>query len=152
MAEGGYPMDGTWMTKAEIAAVRRTSIASADRFIRRQGWRRQPGNDGKVRVLVPPAGLEPSKFHHPTDSSTSGPTVSKPAALRPPDRTAAYEAAVEAWRGRAELAEGRVAAAEGRADRAEQRADRAEAELSALRQDQARRGVLARLRAAWRRK
>lgn len=45
--------DGTWLTKAEIARVRGITIASAYRLIRRQGWRRQPGNDGKIRVLVP---------------------------------------------------------------------------------------------------
>jgi hypothetical protein len=50
MSDGG---DGTWMTKREIAAVRRISIASADRLIRRHGWRKQPGNDGRVRTYVP---------------------------------------------------------------------------------------------------
>ena len=46
--------DGVWLTKADIARVRGITIASAYRLIRRQGWRRQPGNDGKIRVLVPP--------------------------------------------------------------------------------------------------
>jgi hypothetical protein len=44
---------GAWMTKTELARARRISIASVDRLIRRKGWRRQPGNDGRVRVLVP---------------------------------------------------------------------------------------------------
>jgi hypothetical protein len=47
-----------WMTKAEQqAGVRRICIASAYRLIRRKGWRRQPGNDGRVRVLVPSEAL-----------------------------------------------------------------------------------------------
>jgi hypothetical protein len=50
---------GTWLTKAELAHVRRISIASATRLIRRQGWRRQPGNDGRVRVLVPEDWMHP---------------------------------------------------------------------------------------------
>jgi hypothetical protein len=48
---------GVWLTKAEFAARRQISQASADRLIRRQGWRRQPGNDGRVRVLVPEGAL-----------------------------------------------------------------------------------------------
>jgi len=41
------------MTYAELAAVRGTSQASAERLVRRRGWPRQVGNDGVVRVLVP---------------------------------------------------------------------------------------------------
>jgi hypothetical protein len=44
---------GTWMSKVELAAVRGISVASAYRLIRRQGWRRLPGNDGRVRAYVP---------------------------------------------------------------------------------------------------
>ncbi len=42
-----------WMTKAELATARGISVESADRLIRRQGWRKVPGNDGRARVLVP---------------------------------------------------------------------------------------------------
>ena len=42
------------MTYAELAAVRGTSQASAQRLVRRKHWPRQVGNDGVVRVLVPP--------------------------------------------------------------------------------------------------
>src|SRR4051812_4128029 len=52
------PADGIWMTKAELAAARIISTASADRLIRRHGWRKQPGNDGRVRVLVPRTWVE----------------------------------------------------------------------------------------------
>jgi hypothetical protein len=62
-----------WMTKAELARVRRISVASADRLIRRQGWRRQPGNDGRVRVLVPPSWASKSQSN-PTDTEPPDPT------------------------------------------------------------------------------
>ena len=52
------PADGIWMSKAELAAARTISTASADRLIRRHGWRKQPGNDGRVRVLVPRTWVE----------------------------------------------------------------------------------------------
>ena len=41
------------MTYAEIAESRRISVSSAERLVRRRVWRRQVGNDGIVRVLVP---------------------------------------------------------------------------------------------------
>jgi hypothetical protein len=70
----GSPDDGgTWLTKAELARVRRISVASADRLIRRQGWRRQPGNDGRVRVLVPSDWIKPGAGN-PTDRESQNPT------------------------------------------------------------------------------
>ena len=41
------------MTYAELATVRATSQASAQRLVRRKHWPRQVGNDGVVLVLVP---------------------------------------------------------------------------------------------------
>lgn len=45
--------DGIWMTKAEFAAARRISLGTANRLIRQRRWKRQPGDDGLTRVLVP---------------------------------------------------------------------------------------------------
>jgi hypothetical protein len=45
--------DSVWMTKAEFAAARRISLGSANRLIRQRRWERQPGDDGRIRVLVP---------------------------------------------------------------------------------------------------
>jgi hypothetical protein len=59
---------GTWMTKRELAAARRISIASADRLVRRMKWRKQPGNDGRARVLVPTDWASGPK-DEPTDQS-----------------------------------------------------------------------------------
>ena len=41
------------MTYAELAESRRISVSSAERLVRRRHWRRQVGNDGVVRILVP---------------------------------------------------------------------------------------------------
>src|SRR5690242_5961716 len=73
ISAGREPTDGVWMTKAQLAAVRRISVASADRLIRRQGWRKHPGNDGRARVLVPPTWL-PSRPTGPTDEPLGDPT------------------------------------------------------------------------------
>ena len=57
------PRDGpetvTWMSYAELGRLRGTSAASAKRFANRKRWRKQPGNDGTVRVAVPPGGTVP---------------------------------------------------------------------------------------------
>jgi hypothetical protein len=45
------PADGQCLTLTELGRARGISKASAARLVRR--WRRQPGNDGHVRVLVP---------------------------------------------------------------------------------------------------
>jgi hypothetical protein len=49
------------MTYAELALVRGTSQASAERLVRRRHWPRQVGNDGVVRVLVPLAEAKNAK-------------------------------------------------------------------------------------------
>lgn len=45
--------EGVWMTNAELATARRISIGSASRLVRQRRWERQPGDDGRTRVLVP---------------------------------------------------------------------------------------------------
>jgi hypothetical protein len=71
MRDGQSDGDGRWMTKREIAAVRGISIASADRLVRRHGWRKQPGNDGRVRTYVPSDWAEP-KSADPPDIRSDG--------------------------------------------------------------------------------
>lgn len=121
--------DGRWLTYDEIAAVRGTQRVGAIRWVQRHKWRRQPGNDGLVRVLVPPNALTPT-----TPPRRSTPTVT-------PDSAAAFTSAVAAIK---EAHAGEVAALRehltARAEQAEQgreaadaRADRAEATLSAER-------------------
>jgi hypothetical protein len=67
--------NGVWMTKADLAGVRRISVASADRLIRRQGWRKEPGNDGRARVLVPRTWVGPRR-PGPADRTAADPTDS----------------------------------------------------------------------------
>jgi hypothetical protein len=113
----------------EDTAVRRISVASADRLIRRQGWRKHPGNDGRARVLVPRTWAEPrhgiptdaarskptDQNDHPTDTPPADPTDKPP---DPTDKTfviSVLQAAVEAQSKRADRAE---AEAESLAERA----------------------------------
>lgn len=49
----------------EIAEARGISRTSAIRLVQRKGWRRQPGNDGTVRVMVPPTELNANKADAP---------------------------------------------------------------------------------------
>jgi hypothetical protein len=56
-AMDGTSEDGRWLTYAELAELRGISKASATRMSFRHKWRRQAGNDGTVRVLVPPSAL-----------------------------------------------------------------------------------------------
>ncbi len=48
------------MTVAELARERGISAQSAARLVRRKRWRRIPGNDGDIRVLVPDGGSDKS--------------------------------------------------------------------------------------------
>jgi hypothetical protein len=136
--------DGVWMTKAQLAALRRISVASADRLIRRQGWRKHPGNDGRARVLVPRTWAEPrhngptdqpqakptDKSDRPTDGLTVSPTDTLP---DPTDKTlviSVLQAAVEAQSKRADRAE---AEAERQAERAALAEEQREQSLADLR-------------------
>ena len=55
-----------WLTYAELGQVRGISTASATRLAFRRKWRRQPGNDGIVRVAVP-AGEDQPRSDKPHD-------------------------------------------------------------------------------------
>jgi hypothetical protein len=133
------PTDGVWMTKAQLAAVRRISVASADRLIRRQGWRKHPGNDGRARVLVPRTWAE-RQGASPTVSSPADPAVSpqdrptdKP--IHPTDirRTiSALEGALAALRDQLARAEKRAESAETRADQAQNQANTLHERLETL--------------------
>ncbi len=137
------PSDGVWMTKAQLAAVRRISVASADRLNRRQGWLKHPGNDGRARGLVPRAWVEPRSGSptdaahdeptdmraNPTDNAASHPMDTAPG---PTDRAfviSALQATVEAQTKRAERAEVEANRQADRAARAEEQREQALADL-----------------------
>ncbi len=148
--------EGQWLTLADLGRARGISKASAARLVRRHKWRRQAGNDGRVRVLVPPDALE--------DSPADSPQVSPADMSR---AISAFEAAIAASGERAQADAAMLATLQVLLDEAKSRCDRAEARADALtdlvdmlkaetervRQAEAERrarGRLARLRAAWR--
>jgi hypothetical protein len=45
--------DGSWMTYGQLAEARQIGRRAAVRLAQRHHLRRQPGNDGSVRVWVP---------------------------------------------------------------------------------------------------
>lgn len=57
VADADTTADARWLTYGELAAVRGIARLSAERLARRMRWRRQSGNDGFARVLVPVAFL-----------------------------------------------------------------------------------------------
>jgi hypothetical protein len=69
------------MTYAELAAVRGISRHAAETLVRRRKWLKQIGNDGVVRVLVPPdeAPLRrPRRQRVTTNTDCGPPSVSPP--------------------------------------------------------------------------
>src|ERR1700712_1311627 len=63
------------MTYADIEAEMGLKPASARQLVRRNGWRRVPGNDGRTRIEVPVEELErhlKSPVETPVDEEESG--------------------------------------------------------------------------------
>lgn len=56
---GDDTSDGQWVTYGELAKARNIERRAAVRLAQRRRWRRQAGNDGLARVLVPPDWLKP---------------------------------------------------------------------------------------------
>jgi hypothetical protein len=116
---------GQWMTYGEIAAARGTSRIAAVRLVQRHKWRRQAGNDGKARALVPPDMVQPERVIPPdVASNTAGDVTGHDQLLA--GAIAALEDAVQVLREQLERSEA------GRADE-RQRADRAESARTELR-------------------
>ena len=110
---------GEWMTYDQIAEARGTAKIGAIRWVQRHRLRRQPGNDGMVRILV-----DPTMLPQTGPQRRSTPTVTPDGAVL-----------VEAANRRADEANKRADAALALADRAGDRADRAEARAEELRRD-----------------
>jgi hypothetical protein len=135
--------DGAWLTYAEMANQCGISLRAAVRRTQRQRLRRQPGNDGKVRVLVPRDMLEPSQRA----------SQDKVRSDRAGDARDALRTAIEALKGEnaaqtSLIAELRIGLEQARAESQEAR----EALAELRRADDARKalGRWARLRRAWR--
>ena len=127
--------DSRWMTFAELAKARGISRLSAERLVRRHKWRRQPGNDGRTRVLVPSGSLKADERKTDRESDRGRLLAIVQTAL----------AAQERAESRAVVAETSLAAALARADSAETALAAREAELA-----KRKRGFLARLSHSWR--
>jgi hypothetical protein len=56
-----YPV-GQWLTYADAAKLLRIAPESVQRRAQREGWQRQPGNDGRARVLVPVQAVPAPKY------------------------------------------------------------------------------------------
>jgi dsDNA-specific endonuclease/ATPase MutS2 len=168
---GDVGNDVRWMSYAELGQVRGISTASATRLAFRRKWRRQSGNDGTVRVAVPIDEAKPQKAREDKDDDRADITRAV-TALETAVSTLRDQ--FEHERGRAERAEQAREAERTRADRAEEEQTRLETvleteqtarasaeavaaeardEVSKLRQaeqDRRARGLLGRLRGAWR--
>jgi hypothetical protein len=167
------PVDGRWMTHAELAQARGISTASAIKLALRHRWRKQKDNRGTLRCLVPTEFTNPNRDTGAVAAADGG--VDASAAI------AALQAAVTMLgdqltheRTRADTAQTRLddlqaklvdtqaelAAAMEVADRssaeleaAQMALSEAQADAAELRQAEAARagkGRLARLRQAWR--
>jgi chromosome segregation ATPase len=131
---------GRWMTYDELAEVRGIKRIGAVRLVQRYKWRRQAGNDGRARVLVPHDALEKVRG---TDASTdaghddagtgAGSAAGTDNVLLA-GALSALEDAVLALREQLDASNARAERAE--ADRADERlrADRAETAVAAERQ------------------
>jgi hypothetical protein len=173
MDDGGTTGEaGRWLSYAELAELRGITRKAAARLTLRHRWRRQPGNDGAVRVWVPDADMthRQTPRHEPT---ATPPDMTAPLAVIEAALTAANERASAAF-AIAERTLSQLADADARADRAEARADdlrtsldtiqhamdhanaeaqqaaRAADALRAADADRKARGLLTRLRSAWR--
>jgi hypothetical protein len=70
--------EGKWLTYDEIASLRGIGRESAIKLVHRTKWRRQKGNDGSARILVPPNLLTPStRKRSPDNSSGHSPEFSR---------------------------------------------------------------------------
>ena len=92
--QGDAAADGVWMTYGELAQARGVKRSTAIRFALRQQWRKQPGNDGLARVLVPTEMAKPADR---VRDVRQAPTGDDPADV-PLAHLAAFEAALAALR------------------------------------------------------
>ena len=125
--------NGVWMTYGEIAIVRGIKRVAAIRLVQRHKWRKQAGNDGLARILVPPEWAKPGD-RAPRDivpdvtddvvRDDGGDVVRVINAL---------ETSIASLAERAEVAERRADQAESRADRAEHGRDAERARADVLR-------------------
>ena len=119
--------DAKWLTFAELALARGINEPSARKLVRRHKWRRQTGNQGIVRTLVPAEALDRPRDDPGTDLAhdpRSDPSDEPRAII-------ALEAAITALREQLEQANSRADRAEQGRDGERQRADALRAQIDA---------------------
>ena len=151
---------GRWLNYAELAELRGITRKAAIRLTQRHQWRRQPGNDGATRVLVPPDALgdiarrqSPRDDGTPDDFQAKALGILESALIEANKRAEAALALADRADARADRAEARAEAAEHAAKQAQGEAlEAAQAAEAVRRADDARkaRGRWRRLRSAWR--
>jgi hypothetical protein len=165
--------DIRWMTYAELGKVRAISTASATRLAFRRKWRRQGGNGNTVRVAVPIDEAKPQsdKTHDDRDDDRGditrtinvleGAIFTLREQLEQANKQAVEQAIelrqvreqVERERSRSDRAEASAATDREKLTTEQTTREKAEAEAKRLQQaDQVRRsrGLIVRLRSAWR--
>jgi hypothetical protein len=148
--------DGRWLSYSELAQARGIRRATAIRITRRNRWRKQTGNDGTVRVLVPEDWEARSPVRREAVSEAIPPAVLEAdpedlfheiSALRV-ELVAAGQRADQAMaladRTLAQLADERV-----RSDQVRAQVDELRGKLAELREDDAARRAMSRWRRAW---
>jgi hypothetical protein len=133
---------GQWLTYEEIAEARGIKRLAAVRLTQRHRWRRQRGNDGHARVLVPHDMLQrdrgDSDDDKAGDSHRDSPTLLAAIRAAHLGETTALREQVEALKGEVgalrEAHAGEAGALRSRLEDAEGRAERAEAAISGERQ------------------
>src|SRR5215469_8692794 len=120
---------GAWLTYGQLAEVRQISRRAAVRLAQRHHLRRQPGNDGKVRVWVPAdmAASSPFRPHPPASPPATDRASPEVTDVRPDAPASATQALA--------VLEAALRAADARADAALVLADRLAAELADARAD-----------------
>ena len=120
------------MTYAELAESRRISVSSAERLVRRRHWRRQVGNDGVVRILVPLDDARDRRQHADSDKGlsvrTSPEDIRTSGDVRGTIRT--LEPAVRTLGEQLEAANSSLLSERRRAEQAEHRVDELQALLT----------------------
>jgi hypothetical protein len=97
--------EGKWLTYDEIAQLRGIGRESAIKLVHRTKWRRQKGNDGSARILVPQDWLNPSTRKRSSDNSSGHSPEFSRAIKAFEGGLAAFREQLEAERQRAEKAE-----------------------------------------------
>jgi hypothetical protein len=122
--------DGVWVTYGELAKARNIERRAAVRLAQRHRWRRQAGNDGLTRALVPPDWLKPVDRAR----DVAGDDVARRTSDDAPDDAGNVARAIAVLQQAVDVLQDQFAAERVRGDDARDKADRAETTTAGLRQ------------------